>query len=409
MRIVYWCQFYWPEISAPSRRIEDMSAVWQRTGHEVTIVTGMPNHPTGIVPSQYRGKLRARERHRGAMVLRSWVYACPNQAGIRKLANHLSFALTSGLLSGPFMGGADVVILSSPTIFAAFPAWLTARIRRATFVLEVRDLWPEIFVDLGVLRKGLVFRLLQSMSRFLYRHADLVVPVTEGFAESIVAQGTPATKVSVVTNGADVGEFGADVTKAALKIRRDLRLESRFVVAYVGAHGVSQGLLALLDVASLLRGTEDVHFLFIGDGAEKSALSAACQDLGLTNVTLLPQQPAASIREYYGAADVCLVPLRDVPLFDSFLPSKMFEIMAAGRPIIGSVRGEARRILTASGAALLADPERSDQIAAAVLELRGSPRRRAEMSSAGRKFVTESFSREALALRYAELIAGAAR
>ncbi|MFN2466378.1 MAG: glycosyltransferase, partial [Candidatus Dormibacteria bacterium] len=145
--------------------MSDMAQEWQRDGHQVTVVTGMPNHPTGVVPAGYRRRLWKTERKDGIRILRSWLYASPNQAGAKKLLGHLSFALSSCLVSGPRLGGTDAVIISSPTFFAAFSAWLTARCRRAAFIFEVRDVWPEIFVDLGVLRPGRLLSVLQRMAR----------------------------------------------------------------------------------------------------------------------------------------------------------------------------------------------------------------------------------------------------
>ena len=405
LRIAYWCQFFWPEVSAPSHRLLDFGRVWRELGHEVTIVTGMPNHPTGIVPSSYRRKLLAREEKDGLRVLRSWVYASPNQAGAKKLFGHVSFALTS-LIGGLRLGPTDVVIASSPTFFAAYSAWITARTRRAAFVLEVRDLWPEAFVGLGVLRRGRITRVLEELARFLYRRSDHIVVVTESFAGRIAAQGIPASKITTITNGADIEWFAADVSDTATKLRHQLGLDQKFVVAYIGAHGVSHGLRSVMEAAARCS-DERVAFLFVGDGGEKAALERYRTEHHLANVVMLPSQPAESIREFYALADVCLVPLRDIPLFEAFIPSKMFEIMAVGRPIIGSLRGEAKRILERSGAALVVAPESPDALLGAIAALERTPERRADMAAAGRPFAAAHYSRQAIGERYASLLAEA--
>jgi hypothetical protein len=402
LRIAYWCQFFWPEVSAPSRRLLDFGRVWRELGHEVTIVTGMPNHPTGIVPSRYRRKLLASEEKDGLRVLRSWIYASPNQAGAKKLFGHVSFALTS-LISGLRLGPTDVVIASSPTFFAAYTAWITARTRRAAFVLEVRDLWPEAFVGLGVLRRGRTTRALEELARFLYRRSDHIVVVTESFAGRIAAQGIPASKITTITNGADIEWFAADVSDAAQRLRRHLGLEHKFVVAYIGAHGVSHGLRSVMEAAARCANPR-VAFLLVGDGSEKATLEKYRTENNLANVVMLPSQPAESIREFYALADVCLVPLRDIPLFEAFIPSKMFEIMAVGRPIIGSLRGEAQRILEQSGAALIVPPESADALLDAIEVLERSPERRAAMAAGGPPFAAAHYSRRALGERYASLL-----
>lgn len=404
LRIAYWCQFFWPEGSAPSRRLLDLGREWIAQGHQVTVVTGMPNHPTGIVPVAYRGRLRAAERKDGIRVLRSWVYASPNHAGFRKFLGHLSFAVSSLFLSAFRQGKVDVVIASSPTFFVVISAWIAARLRRAAFVFEVRDLWPEVFVDLGAMRPGLAIRVFSALVRFMYRRADLIVTVTESFKERIAGQGIAPAKIAVVTNGADVDWFGADVTELAIARRQRLRLDGHFVVSYIGAHGVSHGLQAVLQAAELLQREDGIRFLLVGDGAERERLERYRDQRQLANVLMLQQQPPETIREFYALSDVCLVPLRDILLFETFIPSKMFEIMASGRPMIASVRGEPRRILEASGAAVLIEPEDPDELAAAVRKLRSDRSLRERLGASGRAFVSAHYSRRSLACSYARLL-----
>ena len=406
LRISYWCQFFWPEISAPSRRLLELGKEWAAAGHQVSIVTAMPNHPTGVVRSEYRGKLVMRESKDGLRIYRSWSYMSPNRAGVKKLLGHLSFAITAFCLSSPRLGKTDVVIASSPTFFVVFSAWIAARLRGARFVFEVRDLWPEVFVDLGTLRPGRVFCLLQSLARFLYRRADLVVVVTESFRDRVIRQGIDAKKVVVVSNGADVEWFSHNVEQAACARRRQLGLDGRFTVGYIGAHGVSHGLMAVLRAAELSLEDAGICFLLVGDGSERGALESYARSKGLTNVVMLPAQPPDSVREFYALSDACLVPLKDVALFETFVPSKIFEIMAAARPIIASVRGEARRILERSGAAILIDPEAPEALIRATKELRLlTADARAEMGRRGQAFVAANYSRKALAQKYSALLA----
>jgi glycosyltransferase involved in cell wall biosynthesis len=403
LRITYWCQFFWPEPSAPSRRLLDFGRAWQRLGHRVTVVTAMPSHPLGVVPPAYRGRLLSREVKDGLRVLRSWAHASPNQAGLSKLWGHISFAMTSLLLSGPRLGRTDVIIASSPTFFSVFSAWATARLLGARFVFEVRDLWPEAFVELGILRRGAALRALSALSRFLYARADSIVVVTESFAERIADLGIPRSKITIITNGADLDWLSADVSAAAHRRRQELGLEGRFVVAYIGAHGVSHALRTVLQAAECAVNPA-ITFLFVGDGGEKPTLEAYRHAKQLHNVVMIPAQPPEVVRDFYALADVCLVPLRDIPLFEAFIPSKMFEIMAAGRPIIGSVRGEARRILETSHAALLVQPENPAELLEAVMVLYDAPAQRSTLGQNGRRYVAEHYSREVLAARYIALL-----
>jgi hypothetical protein len=409
MRILIVCHYFAPEVGAPQARLLEMGRAWTRAGHEVTVLTGFPNHPTGVVPPRYRGRLRFKESIDGMRVIRTWLYATPNEGVLRKTLGHLSFMVSSVVLGSTSVGRPDVVVVSSPTFFSVFSAYLIARSKRARFVFEVRDLWPAVFVDLGVLKNPLVIRLLERMELAMYRAADLVVPVTDGFRRAIVDRGVESAKVVTVTNGVDLEQF---VPSSSREFAREHGIDDRFIVLYLGAHGISHGLDAVLEAAALIqeadragRSSHPATFVFVGEGARKSGLVARASAMGLENVLFLPAQPKGSVPAIYASADVCLVPLRDVPLFDTFIPSKMFEIMGAGRPIIGAVRGEARDILERSGGAVLVEPEDPGGIAGAVKDLMGDAARRAEMGAAGRRFVETHYSRELLAQRYAARLA----
>jgi glycosyltransferase involved in cell wall biosynthesis len=242
--------------------------------------------------------------------------------------------------------------------------------------------------------------LLEGLARFLYRQADRVVLVTQAFADRLAAQGVPRAKLAVIPNGADThlfspGAASGEATRAALG------LNGRFVVAYVGSHGLSHGLGAVLDAA---QAQPDVTFLLVGDGAERERLLAERDRRQLRNVVMRPSVSKAEVPGLYAAADACLVPLRDVPIFETFVPSKLFEVLAAGRPVIGAVRGEARDILSRSGGALLVEPERGDQLAHAVEQLRRDPDLRGELGRRGRAFAEQFYARDALAARYLDLL-----
>jgi glycosyltransferase involved in cell wall biosynthesis len=371
-----------------------------QAGHSVTVVTTFPNHPVGRIPPAYQGRWWSTEQLDGIRVLRCWLYAVPNRGVGRRGLDHLSFMLTSLLFGLPRLGRVDVVIASSPTLFSAVSGWLMAVIQRVPFVLEVRDLWPEAIVELGLMRPGLGVRLLERLARFLYRRASRVVVVTNAFADRLVAQGVPRAKVAVIPNGADTSLFEPAKSSGA-PTRAALNLDGRFVVAYVGSHGMSHGLGAVLDAA---QADPNVTFLMIGDGADRDRLLAERERRHLDNVVMRPSVARTEVPGLYAAADACLVPLRDVPLFDSFVPSKLFEVLAAGRPVIGAVRGEAREILERSGGAVLVEPERGDQLAEAVERLRQNPELCAELGRRGREFARQQYDRGALAGRYLNVL-----
>jgi glycosyltransferase involved in cell wall biosynthesis len=399
VRIAYVCHYFVPEPAAPAARVHEFARAWVHAGHAVSVITTFPNHPLGHIPPAYSGRWWATERLDGIRVLRCWLYAVPNTGVGRRGLDHLSFMLTSLAFGLPRLGKVDVVVASSPTLFSALSAWLIARVQRVPFVLEIRDLWPEAIVGLGLMRPGPVVRVLEALARFLYRQAALVVVVTDAFADRLAAQTVPRCKLAVIPNGADTRLF-SPATDGVLT-RHALGLDDRFVVAYIGSHGLSHGLGAVLDAAAA---QPDVTYLLVGDGADRARLLAERDRRGLHNVVMRPSVDKAEVPGLYAAADVCLVPLRDVPIFEAFVPSKLFEMLAAGRPVIGAVRGEAREILTRSGGALLVEPEHGDQLAQAVDQLRADPILRAELARKGRAFAEQHYDRDVLAARYLELL-----
>jgi glycosyltransferase involved in cell wall biosynthesis len=404
VKIAYFCQYFVPETAAPAARVSELAAAWSAMGHQVTVVTGLPNHPTGVVPDEYRRVIFRKEHLGPIQVWRNWLFATPNEGFFRKTLGHLSFMLSSLVLSVPRLKGYDVLIVSSPSFFVVLTTCVAHWAWRIPYVFEVRDLWPGVFVELGVLRNKRVIAMLEWLEMFLYRRAAHVVVVTESFRDILVKRGLAADHVSVVTNGVDVARFGPDAS-AGEETRLRHNLGSRFVVLYIGAHGISHALRAVLDVAHRFADQTDVRFVFVGDGAEKQKLRDRAEQLKLSNVVFLPSQPRDAVAGWYNAADIVLVPLRDIPLFDTFIPSKMFEILACGRPIVASVRGEARRILQRSGGALIADPEDVDGIAKAIDELRAQPALRRQLGASGRSFVLAEYDRRSLAERYAGILA----
>jgi glycosyltransferase involved in cell wall biosynthesis len=394
--------YFPPEIGAPQARLSETARAWAADGLDVTVLTGMPNHPTGVIPPEYRGARLRTERIDGYRVLRTWLYATPNEGVVRKTLCHLSFMVTSVALGGWRTGPCDVVVVSSPTFFPLGSAWLLARLRRARLVVEVRDLWPAIFEQLGVLTNRRVLGVLERLELAAYRAADTVVTVTEGFRDDIVRRGIPAGKVHVVRNGVDIDRFHPDtVAPPGLRTRLGAS-DGQILVLYIGAHGISHGLTSLADAAARLADAP-VRFAFVGEGAEKRRLADHVRALGLANTALHDGVPRERVPGMVAAADICVVPLRDVPMFDTFIPSKMFELLAAGRPVIGAVRGEAARILVAAGQVVV-PPEDPEALAGAVARLAADPARRSRMARDGRAHVERHFDRDTLARYYRGLL-----
>src|ERR1700730_10111888 len=271
MRITIVPHYSPPETGAPQARLSGLAAAWAADGDEVTVLTGMPNHPTGVVSAEYRGAIRRHERCDGYRVIRTWLYATPNEGMARKKIGHLSFMATSVLLGGRASGPADVVVVSSPTFSAIGAGWMLARLKRARLVVEVRDLWPAIFTELGVLTSRPVIRLLERLELAAYAAADTVIVVSDGFRANLIGRGVPADKVHTIRNGVSPGEFDPDApADARLRARLGAR-PGDWVVLYAGTHGISQGLTSVADAAARLAG-EAIRFAFVGEGADKQRL-----------------------------------------------------------------------------------------------------------------------------------------
>jgi glycosyltransferase involved in cell wall biosynthesis len=369
----------------------------------VTVLTEFPNHPHGRIPPEYRGRLTARERMDGFDVLRVWVFARPVKTFWTRLAFYLSFfALAS--VRGTFVGGrVDIVFATSPPLPVGLVGWIVARLRRARFVLDIRDLWPAAAQALGELNRPVLVRPAAGLERFLYCHADRITAVTRGFVAHIAGMVTDPTRVSLLSNGAAVDLF--DPARVDADLRARLGLEGRFVVTFAGLHGIAQGLGSVLDAAALLRDHSDIVFCLIGDGPVKADLQARAAARGLGNVRFLPAVPVVEITPYLTGSDALLVPLRRDPVFDTFIPSKLFDFLACARPVILMVGGEAREVLEAAGGGVFVEPEDAQGLVTAVTQLmeRG-PQERVDMGARGRAYVLAHYTREAQGRRLLELL-----
>jgi colanic acid biosynthesis glycosyl transferase WcaI len=388
-------------MGAPSARVHELSREWVREGHEVTVLTGFPHHPTGIVPPEYRGQWLRREWVDGIRVVRVPIHVAPNRAVARRALSYLSYGLSASLL-GPFLTGRpDVVVATSPQFLTAVAGWWLSLVLWRPFVFEVRDIWPRSIVEVGAMKAdSLVVRILEKVERFLYRRADRIVAVTHSFVDELAGKGVPRTKMSVVTNGVDLDLFRPGDKGAA---RRALGLPDGFLATYVGTHGMAHGLDMVLDAAKRVQGT-GIRVLLVGEGAEKSVLQDRARSEGIANVTFWDQQTREKVSEVIAATDVCLVVLRDKPLFRTVIPSKIFEFMGAARPMLTTVDGESRRIIEDAGAGVFSPPERAEDLARALLDLSASPEKLEDMGRSGREHVERYYSRPALARSYLEIL-----
>ncbi|MCU4187256.1 glycosyltransferase family 4 protein [Acidiferrimicrobium sp. IK] len=404
MKVLIVTHYFPPEIGAPQARLSELAGAWATAGDEVTVLTGMPNHPTGIVPPAYRRRLRVEEMADGYRIVRSWLYATPNEGFVKKSLGHLSFMVSSVALGAARVGPVDVVLVSSPTFFSIFGAWVISRLRKTPLVLDIRDLWPAIFVELGVLTDHRIIALLEALERWAYRQAAEVVVVTEGFRRNLTERGVNAAKLTVIPNGADIERFspGGDPTAGRFRLKAQ---DGEVIALYLGAHGLSQGLDTLVEAAALLAETgAPVRLAMVGEGAKRAEIEAHVRRRRLRNVTMLPGVSRDEVPALLAAADICVVTLRDIPLFSTFIPSKIFEYLAAGKPVIGALRGEAASILSAAGAVVVA-PGDAVALSSAIENLANDRAKRERMAQAGRQYALGHFDRRKLADRYRAVLA----
>ena len=313
MKILYVSQYFPPEMGAPSARAAELSRHWARMGHQVTVLTGFPNHPTGVVPEEWRSRLRGllyKENVDGVQVVRTWLWPLPNRKAHERILNYASFCLSSAI-NGLSLEQPEVVIATSPQLLVALSGWWLAWWKRVPFVFEVRDLWPESLAAVGAGSEGgLLHRALGAIAGFLYRRATHIVVVTPAFENYLVSHWhVPETKISIVENGVETDLFCPD--PAASEVRRTLQLENRFLICYIGTMGMAHGLETLVAAAERLQtALPAATFLLIGEGSEKQRIAELAATRGLTNIRFLGQQPRERIPVYISAADVCLVILK---------------------------------------------------------------------------------------------------
>jgi hypothetical protein len=400
------CQYYLPETGAPSTRLSGLAHSWQQAGSNVTVLTGIPNHPEGVINPAYQDKpAYMQEDINGIRVHRHWLYVTRNKGKLKRVFNMVSFAwsVLKHNYNSTTAPKPDVIIASSPSFFCVASAWLLARRYRAKFIFEVRDLWPAIFLQMGILRRGFIYNMLERMEMFLYRRADAIVTVTRSFATQIAGRGIKASKLRTVFNGVSDADYASAIkprsNSGTTQLRTQLGLSPLTkIVLYIGNHGESQALSQVVDAARLLVKRTDVAFLFVGNGAEKEKLQTYAK--GVPNVQFLPSVPHAETWAYYCMADINIVCLKNIPDFDMFIPSKMFEVMAAQSCAVAGLQGEGAEIMQESGCAMVVGPEQPEHMAEAIATLLDDPARRTAMAAAGRAYVAEHFLHSKLAATY---------
>ena len=403
LKILYISQYFPPEMGAPAARVSELARHWVAAGNSVTVLTGFPNHPDGVVRPEYRERFWrgfCREDFHGVKVLRTFLLPFPNRKPHERILNYTSFCM-SAATSGSFVERPDVVIATSPQLLVGLSGWWAARMKKVPFVLEVRDLWPESLVGTGVREeRSLMYRSIGKVASFLYGRADSIVVVTPSFRDHLVREwNVQPEKISVVQNGVETALFSPQ--EGACDIRAQLGAENKFVVSYIGTLGLAHGLETLIAAAARLHGTApEVLFMLVGEGADRERIVALARAKRLTNLIFVPQQPREKIPAYISASNACVVMLKDKEVFETVIPTKMLEFMSCARPVILAVRGQAKQVLESSGGGICVEPDDPQALCSAILRLRDQPTLCDGMGRAGRSYIIRELSRERTAKEY---------
>lgn len=405
MHILFLTDNFPPEVNAPASRTFEHAREWVQAGAQVTVVTGAPNFPTGKVFDGYRNRLWQRERIDGINVIRVWTYITANAGFVKRTLDYLSFMFSAALAS-LLVRRVDVVVGTSPQFFTACAAWFVGAVKRRPFVFELRDLWPESIKAVGAMRQSRFITALEKVEWFLYRRAALIVSVTESFKKRLVEGGIDAARISVITNGVDLSRFSPRAKDVELLAQ--LKLDGCFVAGYIGTHGMAHRLDSLLDLAKSLPTLTDgrpFRLLLVGDGAEKVKLVARAAEQGIDNVVFVDTVSKDQIVRYWSILDAAVVHLRRTPVFETVIPSKIFEAMGMGIPLIHGVAGESAAIVEREGCGLCVPPEDVDAMAAAVRRL-GADTALAEGYSKQGLAAAKRYARPILAQRMLRLLEG---
>lgn len=401
MRLLLIHQAFVSPDEAGGTRHYELAQHLVRHGHLVTVVTSDLSYLTGqrmvargrgIVSEQMVGDVR---------VLRASTYPALHRSFVWRIISFISFMVAS-VIAALRAGPVDLVMGTTPPLFQAVSAWLVAALRRRPFLLEVRDLWPEFAIDMGVLKDRTLIALSRGLERFLYARATHLLVNSPAYRDYLISKGIAPAKVSLIPNGVASEMFAAEGDGA--RLRSAWGLEGKFIVTYAGALGVANDIPTVLRAAARLKTAPQIHFLFVGDGKERANLAAMAEQTGLANVSFAGAYPKLQMPEVLAASDACLAILKDIPMFRTTYPNKVFDYMAAARPIVLAIDGVIRQVVEAAGGGIFVPPGDDAALAAAVQHLSADPAQARAMGAAARTYVVEHFDRRRQAEEFQRLV-----
>lgn len=392
-------------MGAPAARVHEMSKEWVMYGANVNVLTAFPNHPTGTIPEQYKGKIFQKEMVDNINVYRTFIYAAANKGFFKRVISYFSFFMSSvffGLFCAP---KANVIIATTPQFLCSLSGVVHSFFRRKPLVLEVRDLWPDSIVAVGVMEKNsILIKILYLLEKFVYWYAEKIIIVSKGFEKELIKKGVNSDKLFYMPNGIDDSLFYPK--KKNYELLKKLSIKNKFIVSFIGTHGMAHGLNTVIECAAELQKEKknNVQFLFVGEGAKKQELIEQANNKKLLNCLFVDKVDKNKIPDYYSISDASLVVLKKNDLFKTVLPSKMFEIMGMSIPIILGVEGVAADVIKEANAGILVEPENSILLKNAIESLYNNVMLKEKLGTNGVQFVRVNYNRKIIAKSYLEIL-----
>lgn len=402
MHILFLSHYFPPEVNAPATRTYEHSKYWVEAGHEVTVISCVPHHPMGVVFPGYKNRIYQSDKIDGITAIKVLTFVTANTGLLKRTLNYF-FYMIMAILASFRVRNVDIVISTSPQFFNGLAGYFISRAKRKKWVLEIRDLWPESIVAVGALkRSSITVRFLEAIESFVYRKADHIISVTNSFKDHILAKGGASSAISVIRNGVDVEFFQPKNLHKNFDDRFDTH--NNFIASYVGTHGMAHGLEILVEAAEILKFHADIKIVTAGEGAKKVEIEQSIKEKKLDNIMMLGQLPKSEMPLLWSTSDVSLVILRDLDLFKSVIPSKIFESMAMKKPIILGVLGESADIVKSAKCGICIEPGNAEQLAAAIIRLKNNKELYSDCAINGYNCVRNKFDRRALATEYLEVL-----
>lgn len=404
MRILFLTQYYWPEVGAASQRLTYFARYLVQRGHKVTVLCSVPNYPEGKTYSGYRTKFVQTQQDEGVTLFRCWTYIDRSQNTFRRVLHYFSFTITSFLVA-LFQRRADIIFVSSPPLFLGMSVAVLGRIKRIPFVFDIRDVWPESAVAVGMMREdSWLTKIAGKMERLIYRASDHITVTCEGIARDFQRKGVARQKISFLPSGSELDIFEPVSHREKERYKKEFGVDEQFVVTYAGNIGLPQNPEILVECAKLLCDRENIAIFVIGEGVLREKLERRINSIGLRNLRMFGRMPRKDVGRFYAMSDIGLVLMKNSKAFKNMLPAKLFDLWAAGLPIIINLRGEAADLVEKAQSGVVVKPDDPAALAEAILEMKERQVEARKMGQNGRSFLAQFYDRKVLSEKLEQIL-----